>query len=118
MSRLFEAEHIARFRETLLTSNQPSVDAFLESWPTEEFTEIGKTVIAIKLIGSEKLSLLERKRDRKWYEYLWNELGTTKQDFSHSKLSVITFNYDRSLEYTLFHGRQARIALYGSSGRR
>lgn len=105
----FSVEEITEFQADLLYSNQPSVDAFLESRPI--FTELGKTAIAIRLIGYERLDALKRTAEQKWYEYLWSQLGPTKDDFLHSNLSVITFNYDRSLEYSLFRSLQSAFGL-------
>jgi len=42
----FSDEYISEFREDLVDSNQPSVDAFIENRPS--FTDIGKTSIAKK----------------------------------------------------------------------
>lgn len=103
-TRSFHDEDITEFREALLNSNQPSVDAFIENRP--EFTDIGKNAIPIQLIGDENLHPLTRTDTLQWSEYLWNQLGTRKQEFLISNLSVITFNYDRSLEYFLFRSLQ------------
>ena len=37
-----------------------------------------------------------------WYVYLFNQLGARKDDFNKNRISIITYNYDRSLEYFLF----------------
>ncbi len=105
----FPESEITEFQANLLDSNQPSVDAFLESRPN--FTELGKTAIAIKLIGCEKPDALKRTAKQEWYEYLWYQLGPRKDDFWGSKLSVITFNYDRSFEYSLFRSLQSAFGL-------
>ena len=105
----FPQSQITQFRNALLASNQPSVDAFLENRP--EFTELGKTAIAIKLIGCEKPDALKRTAKQEWFEYLWYQLGPRKDDFWGSKLSVITFNYDRSFEYSLFRSLQSAFGL-------
>jgi hypothetical protein len=46
-----------------------------------------------------------------WYGYLSERLNLYFDEFEHNKLSIVTFNYDRSLEHYLFtsllnwHGR-------------
>ena len=105
----FSLEHTNEFQAELLASHQPSVDAFIENRPS--FTDIGKTAIAIKLINCENPDRLMRAGRLQWYEYLWNQLGTRRQEFLNSKLSVITFNYDRSLEYSLFNSLRSAFGL-------
>ena len=105
----FSHEHTSEFIAELLASNQPSVDAFIENRPS--FTDIGKTAIAIKLIDCENQHTLTRAANLQWYEHLWNQLGTRRQEFLNSKLSVITFNYDRSLEYSLFNSLRSAFGL-------
>ena len=102
----YDRDLVKRFGRELLLSMQPSVDAFLEK--RAEYVEIGKAAIACALIPYER----ERERERElyrypgkgphWYEYLFSQMGTTLEDFKNSQLSVITFNYDRSLERFLF----------------
>ncbi len=81
---------------------QPSVDAFLENNP--KYIDIGKAAIAASLIPVEMPGSLLRSEEEEpnWYEYLFNQLGARKDEFRRNKLSIVTFNYDRSLEYFLF----------------
>lgn len=50
-----------------------------------------------------------------WYEYLWSRLqdggAGDFENLKQNKLSVITFNYDRSLEYFLFTAIKATYGL-------
>jgi len=39
---------------------------------------------------------------KNWLDYLRNELDATFDDFGKNKLSIITFNYDRTVEQYLF----------------
>jgi len=96
-----------------LRSGQPSVDAFLERRPN--FLGVGKLAIAYCLIPFEdeaKLYKSEPNRGGDWYEHLSVKLNTSFEEFGENKLSVITFNYDRSLEHYLLtslqnlHGKQ------------
>jgi len=45
----------------------------------------------------EKLFQNDPLRGGGWYEYLFGKLKATFEEFGQNKLSVITFNYDRSL---------------------
>jgi len=79
-----------------------------------EFLEIGKVSIARALIPYEEENLVQNaiKKDDDWYGYLFNQMNTTFEDFDKNKVSFITFNYDRSLEYYLL---QTIIHSYGVS---
>ena len=105
----FEWTLIDEFRKHLELSFQPSIDAFLEHRP--EYIEVGKTCIARALIPCEIEANLYRGIDRHWYEYLFNKLNTTPDKFGQNKLSILTFNYDRSLEQFLFIGLKQRFGL-------
>ena len=96
----FDAQHVTNFRDALQKSGQASVDVFLEH--RSEFLPVGKTAIAAALIPYEDEAKLWG-GDQNWYEYLWQRLGPSLlDDVAQSQLSVITFNYDRSLEHFLF----------------
>ncbi len=105
----YHPQHIDDFGKELYLSMQPSVDALLEKRP--EYVEVGKAAMACALIPYEKQAkLLRHPKGLHWYEYLFNQMGATLEDFRSSELSVITFNYDRSLEHFLF------VALKNSYG--
>jgi len=96
----FDDSQITRFREALQKSGQPSVDVFLEQ--RSEFTPIGKVAIAASLIPYEDEAKLWGGAQN-WYEHVWKHLGPSlMDDVAQSQLSVITFNYDRSLEHFLY----------------
>jgi len=96
----YDVQHITNFRDALLKSGRPSVDVFLEHRP--EFIPVGKVAIAASLIPYEDETKLWGGPDN-WYEHLWDRLGPKLlDDVAQSQLSVITFNYDRSLEHYLF----------------
>jgi hypothetical protein len=95
----FGESDIAKFRSALFYSGKSSVDAFLEH--RREFIEIGKSVIAYSLIVHEDQE--DMFRIGNWYEYFYNRLKTPSlKEFDQNKISIITFNYDRSLEHYLF----------------
>ncbi|SRR5712691_1982973 len=96
----FDARHVINFRDALRKSGQASVDVFLEH--RSEFLKVGKTAIAAALIPYEDEAKLWG-GDENWYEYLWQHLGPSlMDDVAQSQLSIVTFNYDRSLEHFLF----------------
>jgi hypothetical protein len=105
------AEKFLEFREAFWKSGTASVDAFLEGRP--EFLDVGKFAIAYCLIPFEIEANLYSPPagDGDWYLYLSEKLAGAFDKFGENKLSIITFNYDRSLEHYLFnslrnlHGR-------------
>lgn len=103
-------QQIEKFQSQLAASNLPSIDAFLENRP--EFEKVGKMAIAATLIPHEKYVHLTRDKDRYfWYEYLHGKIIQRKADFSCNKLSIVTFNYDRSFEAALFRAVQNAYGL-------
>ena len=90
---------IDEFGLALARSSQSSVDAFLER--RSEFLKVGKQSIATILIAREHETKLYRKADMTWYDWLWDRLGNGADGFVDHKITVVTFNYDRSLEQYL-----------------
>ncbi|MGB8951354.1 MAG: hypothetical protein WCC06_01620 [Candidatus Aminicenantales bacterium] len=105
----FKSEDIDDFYAGLKHSQKFSVDEFLEHRP--EFMKIGKIAITLTLSTYEKKDqLFEQRSDKNWYRYLWSKLSDTPfEEFDKNQLSIITFNYDRSIEHFLI---SAMIALY------
>lgn len=99
-----DKQKLDSFRGALSRSGKKSVDSFLEHRP--EFLDVGKAVIALELITCERERELFRRDGNSWYEYLFNELNTVFDDFDQNKLSILTFNYDRSLEHYLLTALQ------------
>lgn len=102
------ADDFHAFREAFWRAGQPSIDAFLEY--RKDLLEIGKLAIAYCLIPFEDENALYRPipnhRGGHWYEYLAVKLTANFDDFGANKLSIITFNYDRSLEHYLLRALQ------------
>ncbi len=94
----YSPKQISEFAQALQYSGKSSVDAFLEH--RVEFMDIGKLAIAQTLIPCENSSLITL-RD-KWYVYFYDMLNIGFDDFDKNAVSVVTFNYDRSLEYFMF----------------
>lgn len=88
------------FKTFLSRSSQPSIDAFLERH--QAFVDVGKLAITAALSEKENIDYLYDDRDN-WYQHLFQAMdGTLIDDFKRNKLSVVTFNYDRSLDTFLF----------------
>lgn len=104
----FDSDELENFVNTLRHSAYTSVDWFLEDWP--EFIAIGKAAIAAALIPSEDPNRLfpPDATDTHWYELLLNTLDTPQGAFTENRLSIVTFNYDRSLEHYLFRVLETR----------
>src|SRR5258708_19497688 len=86
---------IQAFWEALRASGKSSVDSFLEHRPT--LVDIGKAAMAWALIRCESEQKLFKRDGTNWYEYLFNRLNSRFEDFDKNKLTLLTFNYDRSL---------------------
>jgi hypothetical protein len=113
----FDYQAQRMFINELRGAHQPSIDAFLQE-RGQEFLGIGKAAIAAALIPYEDLDgllsleneLSATVQNQRWYGYLLNLMGTYR-DFGDNHLSIITFNYDRSLEYFLFNAIKHRFNL-------
>lgn len=111
----FDFEDIEAFCAEFRHSQLESIDAFLarrgeQTLPNSRVTfgEIGKAAIALVLIQCEqKEQLFDSKSDDHWYQYLWRFVANSLEEMSSKDLTIITFNYDRSLEYYLLKTMQA-----------
>jgi hypothetical protein len=83
-----------------------SVDWFLERRSDRrDFTEMGKQLMAYRLLVHERDETLSNAApEEDWYSYLLDPdlMETRRGKFGENKLSVVTFNYDRSLERFFF----------------
>ena len=91
-------EEIYDFQDKLYYA-KISVDAFLEY--NQNFLKVGKLAIAMSLISQEYDEKLFSAQ-RNWLDYLRIELDAPFDVFGENELSIITFNYDRSVEQYLF----------------
>jgi hypothetical protein len=98
-SDLFPQDLRQDFSNALDLSFAPSIDDFLEKRP--EFMQIGKFAISYQLIQKEDPRAISRDTKGNWYELLWHCMQAKVEDFANNKVSFITFNYDRSLEFFL-----------------
>jgi hypothetical protein len=96
-----EDSEFGEFAQDLATSGFSSVDAFLEQRPA--WTSIGKAAMALCLLSSEyhasqRLFPPTEPADH-WYQVLWSQIKASGWTaFKRQPLTIVTFNYDRSLE--------------------
>ena len=97
-------------------SAQESIDAWLAKPGSLPYSDIGKYAIANVLLKYERSKYLFRdivsshlpstkpkvKPKQCWYRQLHKSIDGPLADFHKNKLSVITFNYDRSLEHFIY----------------
>ena len=113
--RGFTENDVASFRTALEASLTSSIDAFLET--RQHFEDLGRLIIAYLLMRHEypkKLFRLERDpaQVETWYGTLFGLMHTPDwNDFGKNQLSIITYNYDRSLEYCLLRVLEATYGL-------
>ncbi len=100
-----EIEKAYQFANDLYKSDSSSIDLFLEKRP--EFLNIGKLFISSVLLSFENPNEIFKFKNRNngIYHYIFNNMisgGCQFKDFRENKISFITFNYDRSLEFFFF----------------
>ncbi len=105
---LDELGELTDFVSALRNSGYTSVDWFLEDNP--QFIEVGKRSIASALIPFEDPGKLfpPNASNEHWYELLINVLDSPRGAFAENPLSIVTFNYDRSLEFYLLRVLETR----------
>lgn len=98
-----DLEKIVEFRRHLEGSGSYSIDIFLQNRP--EFSEIGKFCIAWHILEAEWESNLHegwRPDAEDWYRYFFNRLLPHPfSNLADHAISFLTFNYDRSFQYSL-----------------
>lgn len=96
----FTTEELNHFYRLLSRGADDSIDAFLERRPGRR--KLGKRLIVDCLKGYEKLGKLFPPNESGWYKTLFTALrqdaGPSPYDLLKNPISIITFNYDRSLE--------------------
>ncbi len=103
------------FTDIFFKSDTRSIDLFLNRNP--KFADIGKISIIHRILEDEKSSAFnEDMRDnfktQNWYSYLFDRMTSELtgpdeyEKFRENRVSFITFNYDRSLEYYLYDSLQ------------
>lgn len=113
-----DEELVEDFYNNLLLSSEMSIDAFLEH--NEKYFEIGRRAIANILLRKEihnemydnwiEKWLDPKNQDKHWYQLLFSKLNAPFEEFENNNLKIITFNYDRSLEYFLLEAMKAKYS--------
>lgn len=89
-------------------SGDYSIDAFLGRHP--EYAPLGKYLLAKCIKAHEQLYKLFPPHESGWYRYLLNTLvDDASKTIGETRLSVITYNYDRSLEAYLHEAIKSRF---------
>mgnify|MGYP003575445492 CR=1 FL=1 len=97
---------IRNFVDAFKMAQSYSIDAFLAR--RQELSKVGRAAIAYVLLRCEgKADLFNEEQADHWYQYLLSELVADDwESFDPSWLSIVTFNYDRSLETFLCRSMQ------------
>lgn len=99
----FDGRVIDNFTQALRRARVRSIDEFLESRKGYVPLNFGKALIAYELISCEKEDNLYPAQDD-WVRELFGFMCTeTLEEFRNNKLTVVTYNYDRSFDLMLFH---------------
>ena len=100
----FDVGALGAFQRRFQASHLASIDLFLKQQP--EYAPLGKLCIAA-CIGRVEAAFSRKFLDSSavlsdWYPMLWNAIADVPEsEFLANRLSIITFNYDRSLEIFL-----------------
>lgn len=86
-----------KFQENLKYTDHKTIDTFLEH--KSNFREIGSYAIAYTILKRENHDSLLKEKG--WYYGLYDALNFDDPETSTNKLSIISLNYDRSLEHYL-----------------
>ncbi len=123
------SDAIENFRQEVHKSGFTSIDEFIST--RNDPNDLGKKLLAFELLTREDVRTLSfptndivsprldnpdanRRRsslDQRWYKDLLNLLGRTRDELELNKLTIVTFNYDRSLEQFLTDAISTRFRL-------
>jgi hypothetical protein len=107
----FDAGQSGEMFRAFKDSGHYSLDAFVQRRP--EFRTIAKTAIAGSLMAKENEGSLFSDPNADWYRHLMVGMmqDCDREAFRANRLTVITFNFDRSFERRLFRSLKANYAL-------
>jgi hypothetical protein len=113
---------LAKFKAELIAVNPANIDTFLNLYP--RYATLGKYLIAEALLEKEQdhntpiewgKDAAKESNKENWYRWIINALVSNILEGEEEKLldnantlTIVTFNYDKSLEYHL-HNRLTRI---------
>src|SRR5688572_26655819 len=110
----FPAAEIKKFKDDLRASMALSIDTFLqrcEDTGRPLAAEIGVASIAAALLPREQLSM---DAGHDWYAQLFGDVLLDRIVPMDRRLQILTFNYDRSLEYFFLKGFMGAENLYSA----
>jgi hypothetical protein len=117
LSNKWPKDQITDFLTRLSRAGYSSVDEFLEK--NSEYVDLGKYLIARELKKKEDPDRLFPPHNSGWYKYLFSSLLVHDQpEFEENNVTIVTFNYDRSLEAYLDLALQSRYKISDSSAQR
>lgn len=96
----FYAPHVAAFAAHFDASDVRSIDRFLLH--NDQYATVAKAAIAQVLLSCEEAHQLINVRQDHWYQYLADQMEAPFDELARNQVSVISFNYDRSLEEYLY----------------
>ncbi len=99
-------EDLTKFQTEFFNSQRVSIDAFLAQ-RKQEFEHVGRIAIAAAILMCENPHQLTED----WYQWLLELLIREGRNFEPGKLFIISFNYDRSLEFFLWRAFRASFGL-------
>jgi len=106
----FDGEEFDSMRADFQKSGEPSINGFLET--RDDYLEIGRTAIAAALLPRER----REPTQGNWYPELLRWIRPpTLAGYAANQLAVITFNYDRSLEFRI---AQSILGRFGARSER
>jgi hypothetical protein len=100
----FGEERIAHFGDALNRASTLTIDAFLEH--RSDLLDIGRFAIAHELTMRENVPIHTQVKNS-WYLNFRTRLGSRMEHLKSEELTIITFNYDRSLDHFLFGAYEA-----------
>jgi hypothetical protein len=95
------------FYNALLKASTYSIDKFLENRP--DYLELGKLLITYILKKKEnEHRLFIGLKESNWLAELFNRIDANEDNIPKNRISFITFNYDRSLEFFIYNLLKSR----------
>jgi hypothetical protein len=93
----FSTPEIRRFRVEFFESQRVSIDSFIQR-RASDYKDIAHAAVAGVFLYCEKHAFL----DGDWYSSLLENICASGEELEPGKLTAITFNYERSLEFFLY----------------
>jgi len=101
----YEFDEIKQVRSQLARGGFDTVDEFLENRKNPKYRSLAKTAIAMALILCENPEMFDRGNSTTdFYRFLFKKMynDADEEKFSDNRISIITYNYDRSFEQYLW----------------